>query len=185
MALAFASSACHEDRRLGEIVDASASGLCAMVPCAGWCERPPRVCVAPSYRGVCRPLLTPQEERTLLATCATDATMGGPVCGCDGRTFANDCQRMIARVSRFSTGACSGGGACTGPMDCAAMEFCEFGQGTCKSRGICQPGGPGAEGVRCDPDTGAVCGCDGKTYRSECERRSQGVSKLRDGPCES
>ena len=28
-----------------------------------------------------------------------------------------------------------------------------------------------------------VCGCDGKTYGNDCERRSAGVSKMADGQC--
>jgi hypothetical protein len=182
VALAIVSAACHDDRSLGEIVDAQAAVVCAGAPCAGWCERPADACQAPTIRGVCRPFLTAEEQRDLLTTCAGDVSMSARVCGCDDRTFGNDCQRVIAGVSRFGTGACSGL-ACTGPMDCAAQEFCEFVAGSCQAQGTCQPGGPGAESVRCKPDTGAVCGCDGKTYHSECERRGAGVSKLRDGPC--
>lgn len=34
-----------------------------------------------------------------------------PVCGCDNKTYGNDCMRQMAGVSLKSTGACGGGGA--------------------------------------------------------------------------
>jgi hypothetical protein len=104
------------------------------------------------------------------------------VCGCDGRTFRADCQRVIEQVSLFGAGECSRV-ACTIATDCAAGEFCEPEDGICGSRGTCQPGGSGATAVRCNPDSPAVCGCDRKMYRNECERRKAGVGKWRDPPC--
>ena len=185
VALAIASSACHDDRTLGEIVDVNLPGLCSGAPCDGWCERPAGACDAPSTQGICRPSLTLDQRNTLLGMCAPNPPMDRSrlVCGCDGQTFARDCERVVSQVSLFSTGACPGQD-CTSTVDCAAGEFCEFPDGSCKAQGTCQPGGPAASTLRCNPDPQAVCGCDGKTYRSECERRRAGASKLRDGPCE-
>ena len=181
LALTIASSACHDDRTLGELVDSNLAGLCGGAPCAGWCERPLGACDAPSVQGICRPALTPEEQSAQLRMCLGTNAGVAPVCGCNGRSF-RDCDRVNLQVSLFSTGACSYA-ACTSTSDCQPGEFCEFTAGMCSLEGNCQPGGPAATAVRCNPDSGAACGCDGKTYPSECERRRAGVSKLRDGPC--
>jgi hypothetical protein len=184
LALTIASSGCHEDRTLGEIVEADPARLCGEASCAGWCERPPGACDAPTVRAICRPSVSAEERNTRLRMCVSDPAMLAPVCGCDGRTFRNECHRLIEQVSLFRTGECSAL-ACATDTDCAAGEFCESAEGVCGSRGTCQPGGPGATALRCNPDSPAVCGCDRKTYRNECERRQAGISKWRDPdpPC--
>jgi hypothetical protein len=187
VALAVASSGCHDDRILAEVVDSKPSGLCGGAPCDGWCERLPGVCDSPASRGVCRPHVRPDERSALLATCASPPE--GPVCGCDGRSFANDCYRRLEEVSSFSTeGRCPSRLSCLATADCAVDEFCDFPGGRCNdsqgSNGTCHPGGPVAPVLQCDPDSGPVCGCDGKTYVSECARHRAGVSQARGGPCQ-
>jgi hypothetical protein len=181
LALAVASSACHDDRTLGEIVDVNLPGLCAGGPCDGWCERPPGACDAPSTRGICRPSLTPQQRNMQLGLCP-QPDVRDFVCSCDGRSFVNDCLRLVNQASLFGTGTCSAPG-CTTTADCAVGQFCDVGDGSCNGGGTCQPGGPDAPALRCDPTPRAFCGCDGQTYRSQCERHRAGVSILHDGPC--
>jgi len=64
---------------------------------------------------------------------------------------------------------------------CSAGEFCEFLENRCtiaRDIGVCTPLG----GV-CSPETAPVCGCNGVTYPSDCERRRAGVSAAHRGPC--
>lgn len=113
-----------------------------------------------------------------------------PVCGCDGMTYGNDCERLMAGVSLDHAGACSGdeGAICGGILGrgCAAGLFCDLEAGTCGAAdqtGLCA--------LRPDPavcdmvlaPAAPVCGCDGVTYGSECHRAAAGVSKAHDGPC--
>jgi hypothetical protein len=124
-------------------------------------------------------------------TCATkpDACdlIYSPVCGCDGKTYGNDCAAASAGVSVAKTGECAGGpgktcGARVGAT-CAADEYCNYTPaamcGRADATGTCAKVFEGACTANFDP----VCGCDGLTYGNDCEAARAGAAVDHDGVC--
>ena len=155
----------------GTVCGARAGDTCAK---GEYCAfAPSALCGRADATGICTKIPTDQACLALYA----------PVCGCDGKTYGNDCTATLAGVSIDHQGEC-GGKTCGGLVGaaCADGEFCNFpaemvcgaadGQGTCTQK----PMG-------CDKVLDPVCGCDGKSYGNACEANAAGVSVAAKGNC--
>ena len=137
-----------------------------------FCKFPKGACGKdPSIPGICTP--TGPGGR-----CPLD---WDPVCGCDGRTYSNECFADAAGVSIRHWGECKD--VCLVDHDCpAASHFCKFAEGTCGepgAPGFCAPIPDGCPEIW-DP----VCGCDDLTYGNECEADAARVSIRHRSECE-
>lgn len=145
-----------------------------------YCDFAPEAhCGAADQSGVCKPIpeMCTQQYQ--------------PVCGCNDKTYANACFAALEGVAIATQGEC---------VSVAQPPLSE-GQ-LCGTRGV---NGACAEGLYCKyksacgaTDTGGsctvrpqactkiykpVCGCDGKTYPSDCVAASQGVDVASSGAC--
>jgi hypothetical protein len=144
-----------------------------------FCDYPiEAMCGAADQTGICRPV--PDVCYLVVA----------PVCGCDDKTYNNDCFAARAGVSVAKKGACEGDDAgvpdfCGGfaGIQCPDPLFCDFPVATQCGSGD-QAGTCRARPEACTEQYAPVCGCDGNTYGNACFAAVAGTSVASEGPCE-
>jgi N-acetylglutamate synthase-like GNAT family acetyltransferase len=136
-------------------------------------------CGAADQSGVCKPIPEVCTEQY------------APVCGCNDKTYPNECAAAREGISVGRAGECAvaappalAEGAVCGTRgvagECAEGHYCKYKTqcGATDAGGVCTP-----RPQMCTKIYKPVCGCDGKTHPNECVAASAGAAVLHDGAC--
>lgn len=102
-----------------------------------------------------------------------------PVCGCDTKTYQNECAARASGVNVAHEGECEIEiPGCADSSDCNEGEICR--SESCGERGVCEPLNTDCSGVGIPT---AICACDGALYPTICDLAEAGATAAPDAVC--